>query len=596
MSLTPATASARRGRAYLWWALALLALIVAAWAAWVGVRGLIAAGELRATTPIVTALEKAVAAGDRAGAQRAAGQLQQKVASAQQLTSDPVWAVTEHLPLVGPDLAAVDAVARAAASVVHDGVLPVIPLVGTIDAQSFRLRGGTFALQRLAAAAPALNRVDGVVRTDNAAVQQVDVHAALPPVRSAVTRFQGDMQQLAALTDSADRAAVLLPRLLGGSTPHRFLFVFLNNAELRAGGGIAGSIAEFTASNGHLALTRQVSDAAFTPRPTPIAPLTASTRDLYGAITGEYLQDITLTPDFTQTAKLATAMWKQRFGENVDGVIALDPVTLSYLLRATGPITVGYGDGAGAGAITLTASNAVSELLSKVYATIPVPAQQDRFFQRVATAIFARLSSGSYDPSVMLGALSRADDEGRVHVWLADASLQAAIAPTTLAGTLPSSSFGVYLADSTGSKMDYYLRTAVDLGTQQCAGTGPLAVVEVTLHTTAPADAASALPRYVTGGGEFGVPAGTTRTQVTVYAPVGDQFLSASSGSTPVPAKVVSDEGHDAAQYSVDLEPGQSRSVKLLFASRSHTETSLIVTPQVASTDVTHSRSVVKCP
>jgi len=30
-------------------------------------------------------------------------------------------------------------------------------------------------------------------------------------------------------------------------------------------------------------------------------------------------------------------MWQQRFGEKVDGVIALDPVVLSYLLRATAP-------------------------------------------------------------------------------------------------------------------------------------------------------------------------------------------------------------------------------------------------------------------
>ena len=36
-------------------------------------------------------------------------------------------------------------------------------------------------------------------------------------------------------------------------------------------------------------------------------------------------------------------MYRRRTGTTVDGVIAADPVALSYLLRATGPITLSSG-------------------------------------------------------------------------------------------------------------------------------------------------------------------------------------------------------------------------------------------------------------
>ncbi len=76
----------------------------------------------------------------------------------------------------------------------------------------------------------------------------------------------------------------------------------------------------------------------------------------------------------------------------VDGVLALDPVVLSYMLAATGPLEV---DG-----VTLAENTVVDELLSKVYLRLEQPAAQDAFFQRFAQSVFDLVSSGAAEPRV----------------------------------------------------------------------------------------------------------------------------------------------------------------------------------------------------
>ena len=69
-------------------------------------------------------------------------------------------------------------------------------------------------------------------------------------------------------------------------------------------------------------------------------------------------------------AALARAMYRRREGVSVDGVLATDPVALSYLLHVTGPVRVPQGR-------PLSAGNAVSMLLSEAYALlIPEPSSQ----------------------------------------------------------------------------------------------------------------------------------------------------------------------------------------------------------------------------
>jgi EpsI family protein len=72
------------------------------------------------------------------------------------------------------------------------------------------------------------------------------------------------------------------------------------------------------------------------------------------------LRDVNFTPDFPRTGEITKAMVEQGLDEDVDGVISVDPVALSYILTGTGPVVLKDGT-------VLTDSNVVPTLLNRVY-------------------------------------------------------------------------------------------------------------------------------------------------------------------------------------------------------------------------------------
>ncbi|WP_035880512.1 DUF4012 domain-containing protein, partial [Cryobacterium sp. MLB-32] len=309
--------------------------------------------------------------------------------------------------------------------------------------------------------------------------------------------------------------------------------------------------------NGKLELTQQATSTDFPRYATPVVDLPTDTRSIYGNITGQFMQDTTLTPQFPLTGEIVREMWRQQFGVEVDGVISIDPVTLSYLLNATGPITLATGD-------VLTADNAVQLLLADVYARYTNPNDQDAFFAEAASSVFSKVSSGEADPVKLIEQLGRAGGENRVLVWSAHDEEQAVLADTTIAGGLPVSdqfekNFGVYLNDGTGSKMDSYLDVKYALGQATCRqDRRPNYGLDVTLANTAPADAATSLPGYVTGRGAFKVTPGNIKTMVSAYGAPDMDNMGMTRDGAEVGYHPATDEGYPVSSLDVELAPGES--------------------------------------
>lgn len=278
-------------------------------------------------------------------------------------------------------------------------------------------------------------------------------------------------------------------------------------------------------------------------------------------------------------------------GQHVDGVISLDPVALGYILDATGPVKI-----TNPALVALTRSglptelsgkNVVQTLLSDVYAKIAEPSLQDAYFAGVAQEIFGALSSGQEGAKGLVEGITRGTAEGRVLLWSGVSDEQAIIATYPLGGSIAGPSvaptqFGVYFNDGTGAKMDYYVKRTVQL-VEECTGDDYGQVkVRITSTNTAPADAATSLPAYVTGGGIFGVPPGTVQTNVVAYGPV-----QANAESANVDGKKVSFAAHRHANrpvgaVTVSLAPGQSSTVEMTFGKIvQHTPPNLVVTPTV---------------
>jgi hypothetical protein len=527
-------------------------------AAWIGTRAFIAKGDLEAAVPLVSQLQQQLTKNDGAAAKVSADQLLDHTSSAAGLTSDPVWKVAELVPWLGPNLIATSELAAAVNDVAGGVVEPLATVASGMSLGDFKPVDGTLKLQPLIDAQPVVQTAATSLESATARVGAIDTTQTFGAVRDATAKLGGMLDKASVELESLNRAVKLIPLMLGSSGPRNYLLMFQNPAELRAAGGIPGALAILHTENGRIQLGTQSSGSSFGQFPTPVLPLSTETRGLYGEITGRYMQDVTLTPNFAVSAELAREMWRLKYGVQVDGVISVDPITLSYLLKATGPVALPSGD-------TISEQNAVELLLTDAYERFPTSSDKsvkDAFFAATAATVFHAIASGRGDPVELVKGLIRAGNERRILVWSSEPNEQLLLSNTTLAGGLPQSSndlanFGIYLNDGTGAKMGGFLHSQITLGQVTCRKDArPEYEVTLTLSSSAPADAATTLTPYTTGAGAFGVPAGTIRTVISVLGAPTMLNMGMTRDGAVTAFHPTTLDGYPVSAISVDLAPG----------------------------------------
>lgn len=543
------------------WALAAFLLVMVLGAAWIGVRGLLAYGHLRDVQSHAASARAQLS--DPESAAATIDSLSRDTSAARDLTSDPVWSAAATLPWVGPQLTAVSTIAAAADDVAGTALAPLVEVASSFSVEDLRPHDGRIDVSAFVslqdAATSAADGLAGAVRS----VDAIDREPLLSPLRGAVDEVGALLHETSGAADAVARTTTLLPAMLGAEGPREYLVLFQNNAEWRSLGGIPGAMALIRTDGGSLQLAAQDSTDGFPAYDATVLPLADDVAAIYGERPGRWMQNVTQVPDFAVSASLAREMWLRQHGQAVDGVISIDPVALSYLLEATGPVTLLGGD-------ILTSENAVPLLLNDVYHRYTEPREQDAFFADAAAAVFAALADGRAQPVALVEALTRASDDRRLLLWSAHEDDQAVLADTTLAGGLPVSDrdatrFGVYLNDGTGAKLGYYLRSSAEIAWDTCAtaagGTTGEALLTVTLTSEAPADAAT-LPRYIAGGGKPDIPLGTARTVGYVYLPTGFELVGAEL-STGGGFGGGTHGGHRVTSFTVDLAPGETASATI---------------------------------
>ncbi|MFS4507066.1 DUF4012 domain-containing protein [Clavibacter sp. Sh2141] len=570
---------------------AAVAVLLLLWIVWIAARALLARGELEQAVPLASSVQRDLLAGDSSGAATSVAQLREHSGRAVSLTGDPVWAVTEHVPFLGPNLRAFREISGIVDRIGGSALEPVVGIAGSLDVSALTPKDGRLDLDPIVAAQEPVRQADDALDTALADVTAIDTGGTVRPVTEAVSRLRETVGKAAETLAVVRHVTDLAPAMLGADGDRSYLLMFQNNAEVRSTGGIPGALALVRTGDGAFTLSGQDSARAFPRLAEPALPLDPQTAGLYGTITGRYMQDVTLTPEYPQAAPLAAEMWRLKHGDEVDGVISIDPVALSYLLEATGPITLATGD-------VLRSEDAVDLLLHDVYLRYPNPDVQDAVFASVADSVFAAISSGDVDPAALVAALGHAAEERRILIWNSRPDEQATLAGTTFEGSLPtdndeSTVFGVFLNDATGAKMDYFLSLATTQAMAMCRDDGrPDYRTEVILGSTAPADAAS-LPFVVTGGGVYGVAPGDIKTRVAVYGPPGTVPLKVEIDGQDAPFQPEVVGGRAVAQVEVTLAPGQEVriSVDTLGDKRTDTPLSIVTTP-VINTIATQFRSL----
>lgn len=548
-------------------------------------RAFAARDSLQTAIPLASTAKEQVLASDTAGAQATVAQLRTLTGEAKDQADGGLWRFGEAVPVVGANLTAVREIAETIDTLVVEALEPAAGL----SLSSLAPVDGRIDVAQLDVASDILDQAASALSEARATVDGIDRSALIDQVSSGVAQLDDALAEIEPVVEPAQKTLAILPGILGAEGARNYLVLVQNNAESRGTGGNPASLVMITADNGAISITQQASSSDFdNGRPNPIVELDPAVLALYGDKVGRYMQDVTTTPDFPDSARIMGAFWAEEFGTPIDGTLSIDPVALSYIMNATGPVTLPNGD-------QLDANNVVSSLLNEVYFRFPVPAVQDAYFAAAAGAVFDSITSVS-NPRALVDQVARAAEEGRILYVPTSQAEAEIIAGSRMTGQLPADNsattmLGSYVNDITEGKLDYYLDTAVTVVSDVCgvaAGVAPTFTVNSSLTSTLqPGDVAD-LADYISPARFF--PKGVISTDLVLYGPVGSTFASATVDGAPVEATAVEHLGRPAVKVNVENEPASSHTVSATFtgvADAGYGPLEAWYTPMVRETPVT---------
>lgn len=500
------------------------------------------------------ALQEQIVAGDGDGAATTLGALRESADDARAATDGILWDLGTHVPVLGDDLSSAQTVAEVLDTVTDEALPPLVDVSSQVSLDVFSPRDGRFDLARVEGVAPAVAAAEKVLTRAGADLDGIDPGSLLLPLKAPVARIQAKIDSARAAARAATTAARLMPSMLGRDDTRRYLLLIQNNAESRATGGIAGSYAVITARRGKLTMGRQGSSTDFAPVDDPVVTMTRDERTVFTDQLVTDIRDVNVTPDFPRTGEIARAMAQEALGVEVDGVLSVDPVAMSHVLAGTGPVDLGQD-------VVLDQGNAVESLLSTIYLRLD-PALQDGFFEITARAIFDAVTAGTGQTLPVVAGLARAADENRLMLWSARPEEQEQIAATGLAGafagdTGSSPHVGVYVGDSVGGKMQYYLDATTVARATVCRDDGSQ---EIVISTQLTSSAPLGLPASVTGLDDD-LPDGEMRFFAWLYTPFGGRFTSITLDGEPQVITTARLAGRGETSVPVSLPPGATRTL-----------------------------------
>lgn len=241
-------------------------------------------------------------------------------------------------------------------------------------------------LERLAASASDFEYLAARIAIIRAELADIESRGLVGPVASALAPFDARLAEAQEAVHTFSIAAGLLPELAGLGEERTHLLLFLNNTELRPGGGFIGTFGVLKTKDGDIVeLETRDSYALDNPAAPSVTESAPAPLARYNATTHWFFRDANWSPDFAESAAAAVRLYNQEANalsaeqrvalgigpESFDGVIGVTPTFLAALMGITGPITVG--------GQTFTADNVTDRLEYQVevgYAGQGIPESQ----------------------------------------------------------------------------------------------------------------------------------------------------------------------------------------------------------------------------
>ena len=164
---------------------------------------------------------------------------------------------------------------------------------------------------------------------------------AAPPVDDRLSDLRSKVADAGIGRTAAQVASVAAP-LLGADGPRRYCVLAQNPSEGRGSGGQPSNFAEIVADEGRLDLVRSGRIEELIEGGTPPPARRVEMSDEFSALyigddrAGLDWQNVTQSPDFREVPASAAQLYPQSGGDEVDGVLSLDPFAFAALLEVTG--------------------------------------------------------------------------------------------------------------------------------------------------------------------------------------------------------------------------------------------------------------------
>jgi hypothetical protein len=505
----------------------------------------------------MTSMVDALSAGKANAADRHLAAARDEASKARRHTTGPVWLLAGQMPWIGDDVTAVRTVAAVADDLATETLPDLIAEGVAFGPQALQPKNGKFDLERIAQAEPVLTQGAGELADANRRVRDLDTSGLVPQLKTPVTDVKDKLAQAVSASSHAATAAGLMPEMLGAEGKRTYLFLFQNNAEIRAQGGMPGAVAIVTADKGRIEMVRQGAPRDIGRFDSPVVKLTGEERQLFTTRAAIYSQDTVFIPDFARSSEIVSRMWEETNPEQIDGVLSFDPVALSYILRGTGPIELANGK-------QLEAETADEYLMRDIYLEERDLEKQNEIFADAARRVFDVATQGGGDPQGLLSGLAQSASERRLMIWSEREAEQEQIADTAIAGLLPTDpgprpDVGFYINDAAADKLSYYLDYEVDVQASSCTADRQTLDVTVTMRSTVPEGAT--LPPSVAGPPTNPTRPGQMLNSMYLYAPVGGYIDNATVDGQEQPVSEYSYRGRDVGALSLYLDRGEKRVV-----------------------------------
>jgi hypothetical protein len=516
--------------------------------------------QAKETVEIVGGLKDKVTSGDFSTLPDDAKKIDELCSSMKKETSSPVWTMASFIPVYGGDINAARTMVDALSDVSSGALVPMADnLAQATPGKLFQ--DGTINVSALQAVADSLSDSSKAFKSANEKIQGIgDTHIA--QVTELVDKAKDGFATLNGAVDAAEKVAPVLPQMLGANGQTRnYLLYAMNNVEIRACGGFGGSQGLISVTDG------QMSIGEFVPRiglseDEAVESVDEEDEALFGNHSNLYNSGNTYSPDWPRNSQRVAALWKSQYGQDVDGVVGIDPVFLQYLLGLVGNVSLPDGT-------VVDGTNAAKVLMHDVYWNYPVE-ESDGIFASVASAAFDKILGGIGDVDVtkLVGAFERGAEEGRLIAWMRNDDEQNAIKETGIDASLPDPDdpsadpvAGVYFNNLSFSKLDWYLNADTQIGQGVKNGDGTCSYrITVTLTNIMTQEEAGKLPDYVAAGASDAA-RDDERLNVSVFAPTGGNISDLTVEGTQFGLGAATWHGIPFYSGTVDLHAGETTTI-----------------------------------